>query len=369
LSCPPSRQVRCLAVTLSEQEGESNGSTDHRWGGHSPGRPRGGGWCAPGLVESRSWTLMLLSRRRTAWRDVGIRRSSAGAYWTWSGAGRKVAEVAADLGISEQTIYSATSGPHRPRSRGWADDRGEGGAGGGSETDPRARSRAGCASPGQRVAQGAGRPKRRFAAIAVMVAEGLPASSPAGSWKCPNRGSTPGASGLPRCGRCATRAHRDDQPDPRRLPRPVRPPPGSRRAHAGPRHHRRCRGGVAADAQGRPPGHLRAPEVSPHPHPADRQRSCGARLLAKRTRSALGHRHHRAPDARRQGVLRRPARRVLPARRRLVDRLDPNRRAGDQRARHGHRPTHSDRWHGDPFGPEHPGWTQPIVATPRAWRC
>jgi hypothetical protein len=141
---------------------------------------------------------MLLSRRRTAWGDVGIRRSSAGAYWTWSGAGRKVAEVAADLGISEQTI-SATSGPHRPRSRGWADDRGESGAGGGSEADPRARSRAGCASPGHRVAQGAGRPKRRFVAIAVWSQRVCLCNSPAGSWKCPNRGSgTPQPPRIPR---------------------------------------------------------------------------------------------------------------------------------------------------------------------------
>ena len=57
---------------------------------------------------------------------------------------------------------------------------------------------------------------------------------------------------------------------------------------------------------------------------------------AKR-QTVVGHRHHRTPHLRGQGLLRGRAGHLLPAGRRLVDRLQPDRRAGHQRAGHGHR--------------------------------
>jgi len=49
----------------------------------------------------------------------------------------------------------------------------------------------------------------------------------------------------------------------------------------------------------------------------------------------VGDRHHRAPHARGQGVLRRRARRVQPTRRRLVDRPQPDSSTHRERARDG----------------------------------
>jgi putative transposase len=55
------------------------------------------------------------------------------------------------------------------------------------------------------------------------------------------------------------------------------------------------------------------------------------------------------PDPRGQGVLRGRARRVLSAGGGLVDRLDAERGAGHQRARHGHHPAKPVGRDGDPF--------------------
>ena len=49
----------------------------------------------------------------------------------------------------------------------------------------------------------------------------------------------------------------------------------------------------------------------------------GPAVRPGRARPAVGHRHHRAPDARGQGLLLRRARRLQPPRRRLVDRSSP----------------------------------------------
>jgi hypothetical protein len=64
------------------------------------------------------------------------------------------------------------------------------------------------------------------------------------------------------------------------------------------------------------------------------------------------HGHHRAPHARRQGLLRRRARCLLPTGGRLVDRCVADRRARHERLGHGHRAarTRRDR---DPFRSGH----------------
>ena len=79
---------------------------------------------------------------------------------------------------------------------------------------------------------------------------------------------------------------------------------GACRAHHGPR-----RRGVPSDrrdpdATGRTAGHLGAAQVPQGPQRGDRGGSRGPRLRPSRARPAVGHRHHRAPDARGQGLLR-----------------------------------------------------------------
>jgi hypothetical protein len=162
-------------------------------------------------------------------------------------------------------LHVATSGPHRPGYRGGADDRGEGGAAG-LETDPRARSRAGGPSPGHRVPQGAGPPKGRFAAIAVMVAEGLPAPqvSESGFYAWRTRSPSPRMLRHAWLTEMINQIHVDF--------RGVPGSPGACRAHAGPRHHRRCRGSVVADAQRRPARHVRSDASA-----SSRPRSMGRR--------------------------------------------------------------------------------------------
>jgi len=89
--------------------------------------------------------------------------------------GRKVAEVAAELGISGQSIYTwRRQAKDRRRSRGGADIGGEGRTGSRSEADPRVGDRGGDPSARHRTVESGGVPKRRFAAIRVMAAEGLP---------------------------------------------------------------------------------------------------------------------------------------------------------------------------------------------------
>jgi hypothetical protein len=64
-------------------------------------------WSSPGLVESRSWILVLPDCRSSAWEGVAIRRSFvAGWVLDLVESGRKVVEVAARSGISAQSIYT-----------------------------------------------------------------------------------------------------------------------------------------------------------------------------------------------------------------------------------------------------------------------
>ena len=46
------------------------------------------------------------SHRRTAWVDAATRPSFANAFWISSRPGRRIEDIAGDLGISDQTIYS-----------------------------------------------------------------------------------------------------------------------------------------------------------------------------------------------------------------------------------------------------------------------
>ena len=105
-----------------------------------------------------------------------IRRSSVGGCWIWSRPGRKVAEVAHDLGISDQTIYNWRRQDRIDR---------------GLEAGLSSAEKAELAAARKRIRELEAelavhrratellkerrRPKRRFAAIDVMVAEGLPA--------------------------------------------------------------------------------------------------------------------------------------------------------------------------------------------------
>lgn len=90
-------------------------------------------------------------------------------------AGRPIAQIAADLGISDQTIYGwrkqeliATGQlPGHNRAEQAEADRSQ-------QTHPRARDRGGDPEKGPGTAAGVVRPKRRYASIATMAAEGLP---------------------------------------------------------------------------------------------------------------------------------------------------------------------------------------------------
>ena len=88
--------------------------------------------------------------------------------------GRKVADVARDLGVSEQAIYGWRRQEQIDRGlEPGLSTPGEGGARRGQAADPRAGSGVGGASARRRAAEGDQRPKSRFAAIGVMATEGL----------------------------------------------------------------------------------------------------------------------------------------------------------------------------------------------------
>ncbi len=151
-----------------------------------------------------------------------------------------------------------------------------------------------------------------------------------------------------------------------RVPRRLRHSASACRAPARPRDLRGERGRGAIDASSWPSRHL---EAAPLPTGAQRRHYGRSRSMTVRSRwlrSAMGHRHHRAPDSRRQGVLRRGSRRVQPTRRRLVDRQPTHGIVGHQRSGNGHRATLSGEWqHRHPQRPGDAGWIQLVVATPR----
>jgi transposase len=61
---------------------------------------------ALGLTEGRFWTPLPSSRGRPTWHGGTTRPSFGNASSIWSKGGRKVADVAEELGISQQTIYT-----------------------------------------------------------------------------------------------------------------------------------------------------------------------------------------------------------------------------------------------------------------------
>jgi hypothetical protein len=102
----------------------------------------------------------------------------------------------------------------------------------------------------------------------------------------------------------------------------------------------------------------RAPNLPTATDLVDRQ------FAPRAARPVVGHRHHRAPDPRGQGVLRRGPRRLLAPGRGLVHRRLTDRSTGHQRSRDGHRlPQASTRRHRDPQRPGHPDQVQGVVAT------
>src|SRR5215217_2998021 len=89
--------------------------------------------------------------------------------------GRPIAEVAKALGNERPVdLYLAPSGPYRQRADARPEQSGAGGASGGAASDRPAGDRVGGHAPCRRAAQGTSAPFRRFAAIQVMAAQGLP---------------------------------------------------------------------------------------------------------------------------------------------------------------------------------------------------
>ena len=129
-----------------------------------------------------------------------------------------------------------------------------------------------------------------------------------------------------------------------RLSRRLRCSSSACRADSRPRNLRGERGRAATDASSWPARHLGPASI---PTRAQRRHCRGSRSAAVRTRwsrSALGHRHHRAPNSRGQGVLCRGSRCIQPTRRRLVDRQPTHGIAGHQRSGNGYRATSSAGW-------------------------
>jgi transposase-like protein len=87
--------------------------------------------------------------------------------------------------------------------------------------------------------------------------------------------------------------------------------------------------------RGRHPWPAGQPAATAEASDADGGRLGQPRLHPRGTEPVVGHRHHRAPDPRGQGLLRGGARLLLPQGRRLVDRLDADRHPGHQRTGHG----------------------------------
>lgn len=98
--------------------------------------------------------------------------------------GRKVADVARDLEISDQTICVWRRQDRVDKGRAGPDQCGEGRADRGQEADRRAGDRAGDPPARERAVGEGGAPKRRFEAITVMASEGLPVQPAAKALGC-----------------------------------------------------------------------------------------------------------------------------------------------------------------------------------------
>jgi len=232
-------------------------------------------------------------------------------------AGRPVAAVATELGISGQSIYT-----WRRQARIDA----------GIETGMTTAEHAELAALRKRV-----RELETELAIhrrATELGRGTPTQKQVRGHQSDGRGGTPRRAGVRPAGgvgvgllrlagspalgavdppRLAERRHRGGSC---RLPADLRRRPGSCRAHHGPRHRGVPSDRRDPDATGRAAGHLGAAKVPQGPQRGDRGGSRGPRLRPSRARPAVGHRHHRAPDARGQGLLRGGAGHLQPPRRR-----------------------------------------------------
>jgi putative transposase len=263
-------------------------------------------------------------------------------------AGRKVADVARDLGVSAQTIYT-----WRRQDR---IDRGlEPGATSAEraelttakKTDPRARGGGGDPPAGDRGTQGARRPKRRYAAIELMAADDLPVQtacrvlsvSESGYYAWKDR---------PPSTRAIRHAWLTDEIG--EIHTASRGTYGARRVHAELTLGRgiavgHCKvelvmrqAGIAG-LSGRPKWR-RVPNLATTSDLVDRQ-------FTRHERDRLWVTDITEHPTREEGVLRGRARHLLPAGRRLVDRQLGDGRAGHQRTGDGHRPTRTGR-HRDP---------------------
>lgn len=213
------------------------------------------------------------------------------------GAGRGVASVAADLGISEQTIYV-----WRRQKR--IDDGIEAGLSSAERTElvaakphPRARDRTRRTSASDRTPEGQRGPKSRYAAIQVMAAESHPAKvacrvlgvSESGYYEWRNRPPSPRSLRHARLTELIRRIHAD-----------FRGVYGARRVHAElTMGHGRLGGPSSrrdADAARRHPRRIGTPALPSHPEHADCRRSRRPAVSAKRARQALGDGHHGAPN-------------------------------------------------------------------------
>ena len=205
-------------------------------------------------------------------------------------AGRPVAEIAAQLGVTAQTIYNWRNQDQIDRGlRVGAVDERVGGADRGAEADPRAGDRAGGDDAGERVVEGPGGPKRRWEVVAQIVSEGLPieVDLPRGRvsvsgfymWRQPQ---AVGACGAPRDGR------RRDPPGARRVAADLRRPPRARRAGARPQDDRGSLHGRAGDAPPRPGRPAGPAEVSQDPEHADRRRISSTATSPGRSRTGCG---------------------------------------------------------------------------------
>ena len=248
-------------------------------------------------------------------------------------AGKTVAEVARLLEVSDQSIYAwrqqelidrgelpGLSSEEREELR--------------AAADPRTGDGVGSAPAGSRVVEGVGAPKRRFEAISVMAGEGLPvevACRVLGVCRL-LRVAVPTTFGS---SRPACVADGSDPRDSHGLVWNLRRQPGARRARSRPRHPGRPLLGRAVDAARPDPGSDRLAEAARDARRGHGRRPRRPALRSRTAQSAVGGRHHRAPDPRGQGLLRGRARRLQPPRGRLVDQPQPDRGAHLERARDG----------------------------------
>ena len=110
----------------------------------------------------------------------------------------------------------------------------------------------------------------------------------------------------------------------------------------------------ASHAPCRNPRDLRPPSLPAHPRYGHRQRPRGSAVSSRRSGSAMGHRHHRAPNQGGQGLLCRRPRCLFAEGGRLVDRRNTKHSARDQRFGDGHRAAPAPRGDHHPQRPWHP---------------